>query len=92
MTWILTGRHGMTLPLALRPEHFEDFVASLALGRNTAISIIHHDGTVIARYPQNEKYVGRNVSGMRQFRFAMEHGGDISGRFTGSLGDRRRAA
>ena len=58
---------------ALRPSHFEDFVASLALGRDTGISVIHHDGTIIARYPHNEKYVGRNVSGMRQFQAAMEH-------------------
>ena len=71
---------------ALRPSHFEDFVASLALGSNTSISVIHRDGTIIARYPQNDKYVGRNVSGMRQFQIAMEHQGNISGRFKGSLG------
>src|ERR1700712_4195365 len=72
---------------ALRPSHFEDFVASLELGRDTGISVIHHDGTIMARYPQNDKYVGRNVSGLRQFQIAMEHQGNISGRFKGSLGD-----
>ena len=72
---------------ALRPSHFEDFVASLALGRDTAISVIHHDGTIIARYPHNDKYVGRNVSGMTQFRRAMELDGNISGRFKSSLGE-----
>ncbi len=72
---------------ALRPSHFEDFVASLALGSNTGISVIHRDGTIMARYPQNDKYVGRNVSGLRQFQLALQRGGDISGRFKGSLGD-----
>jgi diguanylate cyclase (GGDEF)-like protein len=72
---------------ALRPSHFENFVASLALGSDTGISVIHHNGTIIARYPQNDKYVGRNVSGMRQFQAAMAQGGDISGRFRSREGD-----
>ncbi len=86
----IVNRRGETIGFAsraLRPSHFEDFVASLALGSDTAISVIHHDGTIIARYPKNDKYVGRNVSGMRQFQIAMAHNGNISGRFRGSLGD-----
>ena len=86
----IVNRRGEIIGFASRglpPSHFENFVASLALGRDTGISVIHHDGTIIARYPQNEKYVGRNVSGMRQFQIAMEHQGDISGRFRGRLGD-----
>jgi diguanylate cyclase (GGDEF)-like protein len=72
---------------ALRPSHFEGFVASLALDRDTGISVIHRDGTIIARYPRNDKYVGRNVSGLPQFRRAMELNGNISGRFKSSLGE-----
>ena len=72
---------------ALRPSHFEDFVALLELGRDTAISVIHRDGTIIARYPQNDTFVGRNVAGMRPFQRAMELNGDMSGRFRSSLGD-----
>ena len=84
------NRRGETIALASRalsPSHFENFVASLALGPDTGISVIHHDGTIIARYPKNEKYVGRNVSGMRQFQVAMERHGNVAGRFRGSFGD-----
>jgi diguanylate cyclase (GGDEF)-like protein len=86
----IVNRRGETMGFAsraLRPSHFEDFVASLALGSDTGISVIHHDGTIMARYPKNDKYVGRNVSGMPQFRRAMELNGNVSGRFRGSLGD-----
>jgi diguanylate cyclase (GGDEF)-like protein len=86
----IVNRRGETIGFASRalsPSHFEDFVASLALGSDTGISVIHHDGTIIARYPKNDKYVGRNVSGMPQFQRAMELNGNVSGRFRGSLGD-----
>ncbi len=65
----------------VEPSHFEAFVASLALDADTAISMIHHDGTVIARYPQDPALVGRNVSSMPQFQRALAAGGNISGRF-----------
>ncbi|MBX9650410.1 MAG: EAL domain-containing protein [Xanthobacteraceae bacterium] len=86
----IVNRYGETIGFAsraLRPSHFEDFVASLALGSDTGISVIHHDGTIVARYPKNDKYVGRNVSKMPQFQRAMELNGNVSGRFRGSLGD-----
>jgi diguanylate cyclase (GGDEF)-like protein len=65
----------------VEPSHFEGFVASLALDADTAISMIHHDGTVIARYPQDPGIVGKNVSSMPQFQRALAVGGNISGRF-----------
>ena len=86
----IVNRRGETIGFssrALPPAHFENFVASLALGRATGISVIHHDGTIMARYPKNDKYVGRNVSGMPQFQRAIELKGNVSGRFIGSLGD-----
>src|SRR5260221_12894298 len=62
----VVGRNGEIIGFASRgvePTHFEDFVASLALNRDTAISMIHRDGTVIARYPKGGKPVSQNVSG-----------------------------
>ncbi len=50
------GRDGKIIGFASRgvePTHFEAFVASLALGSDTAISMIHRDGTIIARYPHD---------------------------------------
>ena len=69
----IVDRHGEIIGFASRgvePTHFEDFVASLALSSDTAISMIHHDGTIIARYPRNDKLVGQNVA-----RFALVSAG-----------------
>ena len=84
----IVDRKGNIIGFASRgvePSHFEDFVASLALDADTTISMIHHDGTVIARYPQDPKLLGKNVSAMPQFRRALAAGGNISGRFASKV-------
>ena len=86
----ITDLRGNIIGIASRgvePSHFEDFVASLALDADTTISMIHRDGTVIARYPQDKSIIGRNVSSMPQFQRALEAGGNISGRFVSQMTD-----
>ena len=54
----IVGRNGELIGFASRgvePTHFEDFVASLALDNDTTISMVHRDGTIIARYPHDDK-------------------------------------
>ena len=83
----IVGRRGQIVGFASRgvePTHFEDFVASLALNADTVISMIHRDGTIIARYPHDDKLVGHNVSGSPAFRRALALNGNISGRFKNS--------
>ena len=46
---------------SLSPKSFEDFFASVALEKDTAIALVHADGTLIARYPQADHLVGRNL-------------------------------
>ena len=61
----IIGRKGEIIGFAVRgvePSHFENFVASLALDSGTAISMIHRDGTVIARYPKDDRLIGQNVA------------------------------
>ncbi|MGH6755104.1 MAG: PDC sensor domain-containing protein, partial [Bradyrhizobium sp.] len=56
----IVDRNGEIIGFASRgvePTHFEDFVGSLALNGDTAISMIHRDGTIIARYPKDAKLV-----------------------------------
>jgi diguanylate cyclase (GGDEF)-like protein len=82
----IIGRHGEIMGITVRgvePSHFEDFVGSLALDSDTAISMIHRDGTIIARYPKDDKLVGLNVAGTPSFQRALAMDGNISGRFTG---------
>jgi diguanylate cyclase (GGDEF)-like protein len=81
----ITGRKGELIGFAIRgvePSHFEDFVASLALNNDTAISMIHRDGTIIARYPKDDKLIGVNVANTPSFKSALAAGGNLSGRFT----------
>ncbi|WP_128970587.1 bifunctional diguanylate cyclase/phosphodiesterase [Bradyrhizobium tropiciagri] len=86
----ITGRNGEIIGFASRgvePSHFEDFVASLALNGDTVISMIHRDGTIIARYPQDAGVVGRNISDQSLFRKVIGLGGNTSGRFVGAAGE-----
>ena len=80
----IVGRNGEAIGFASRgvePTHFEDFVGSLALNNDTAISMIHRDGTIIARYPRDEKLVGQNVANSPSFQRALALSGNVSGRF-----------
>ncbi|WP_225716157.1 bifunctional diguanylate cyclase/phosphodiesterase [Bradyrhizobium semiaridum] len=86
----ITGRNGEIIGFASRgvePSHFEDFVASLALSGDTVISMIHRDGTIIARYPQDASVVGRNIVDQPLFRKVLSLGGNTSGRFSNLSGE-----
>ena len=59
----MTGPHGEFLGIisrAISPEKYEEFFSKVALGNGAAISLNHHDGTLIARYPHIETMIGRN--------------------------------
>ena len=86
----IVDRNGSIIGFASRgvePTHFEDFVASLSLGADTTISMIHHDGTVIARYPQDTRIIGKNISTNTAFQRVMAAGGNLSGRFVSKVTD-----
>ena len=83
----IIGRQGEVIGFAVRgvePSHFEDFVASVALDSDTAISMIHRDGTIIARYPKDDAMIGQNVADTDAFQRVVALDGNISGRFTGA--------
>jgi diguanylate cyclase (GGDEF)-like protein len=46
---------------SISPKNLESFFASVALGPDAAISLVHSDGTMIARYPQADHLIGKNV-------------------------------
>jgi diguanylate cyclase (GGDEF)-like protein len=80
----IVDRKGEIIGIAVRgvePTHFENFVGSLALDGDTAISMIHRDGTVIARYPKDDSVVGKSVAGSPSFQRALAADGNLSGRF-----------
>jgi diguanylate cyclase (GGDEF)-like protein len=59
----MTGPNGEFLGIisrAISPEKYEEFFSKVALGNGAAISLNHHDGTLIARYPHIEAMIGRS--------------------------------
>jgi diguanylate cyclase (GGDEF)-like protein/PAS domain S-box-containing protein len=45
---------------AISPEKFEEFFSAVALGKDAAIIMHHHNGVLLARYPHVEEIIGKN--------------------------------
>jgi diguanylate cyclase (GGDEF)-like protein len=59
----VVGPNGQFLGVVSRdisPANLERFFESLELGTGSAISMLHRDGTMLARYPHVETMIGRN--------------------------------
>ncbi|MGO8908656.1 MAG: EAL domain-containing protein [Bradyrhizobium sp.] len=59
----VTGQNGEFLGVvsrAITPAKFEEFFSSVALGKDATISMFHHDGARLARYPHVEESIGKN--------------------------------
>jgi diguanylate cyclase (GGDEF)-like protein len=52
----------------LRLVYFERMFASLATGPHDTITLLDTDGTLLARWPQREDLVGRNIGGVQLHR------------------------
>jgi diguanylate cyclase (GGDEF)-like protein/PAS domain S-box-containing protein len=60
----VTNADGTFLGMVSRgmpPASFEAFFESLSLGEDSAISMMHRDGTLLARYPHIEAMIGHNL-------------------------------
>jgi diguanylate cyclase (GGDEF)-like protein len=78
----LTGPNGEFLGIVGRgfePANFEKFFASVALAAGASISMIHRDGTLLARYPHDDSVIGRNFRNGPMFRRAIGQMGPASG-------------
>ncbi|MDB5514847.1 MAG: Diguanylate cyclase [Tardiphaga sp.] len=76
-----TGEFIGTLHRGVEPSHFENYFASLALGQYATISMLHRDGTMLARYPRDESLIGQDLSGSPIFQSLIRAGGRATGRF-----------
>jgi diguanylate cyclase (GGDEF)-like protein/PAS domain S-box-containing protein len=54
------GRFLGVVSRAIAPEKFEEFFSAVALGKDAAIVMHHHDGTLVARYPHVEAIMGKD--------------------------------
>jgi diguanylate cyclase (GGDEF)-like protein len=72
------------------PVHFERFFASVALGSDASISMIHHNGTLLARYPHHDALLGRNFRNSPLFRLIGAPHGATSGVYVSPADGRER--
>ncbi|MGY3420991.1 PAS domain-containing protein [Bradyrhizobium sp. F1.13.4] len=65
----------------IEPANFEKFFESAVLGESATISMLHRDGTMLARYPHSSELMGRNFKNgpfAHQKVFGLDH---FAGRF-----------
>jgi diguanylate cyclase (GGDEF)-like protein/PAS domain S-box-containing protein len=63
------------------PAVFEKFFASVTLGKDGTVSMVHRNGTLLARFPHDEARTGENFSNGPLTRRVLSEGGTISGIF-----------
>ena len=57
-------------PARCRRRSSRTIFASVALGKDAAITLLHTDGTMIARYPQADHLIGKNILSTIQYETA----------------------
>jgi diguanylate cyclase (GGDEF)-like protein len=80
----ITGPNGEFLGAIGRgfePANFEKFFASMALGKDATVSMVHRNGTLLARFPHDDALTGETFNGPLMQR-VQSQGGTISGLFT----------
>jgi PAS domain-containing protein len=79
----ITGPNGEFLGVigrGIEPANFEQFFASVVLGEGATISMLHRDGTLLARYPHVEELMGRNYRNLTDVQRQMFRSDRFSGR------------
>jgi diguanylate cyclase (GGDEF)-like protein len=63
LTRKVAGKDGQFLGVvsrAIAPAKFEEFFSAVTLGQDASISMHHHDGKLLARYPHVEAVIGKD--------------------------------
>jgi diguanylate cyclase (GGDEF)-like protein/PAS domain S-box-containing protein len=64
------GSFGGVVLAAIGSRYLSHFYEQFEIGRNSSVALMYGDGMIIARNPNNEKFVGRNVGDTPLFRDA----------------------
>ncbi len=64
------GSFGGVVLATIGANYLSHFYQQFEIGRNSSVALTHGDGQIIARFPNNEKFVGRNVGNTPLFRDA----------------------
>ncbi|MDO8399527.1 MAG: diguanylate cyclase [Bradyrhizobium sp.] len=80
--WIITaskrfnhpdGRFAGVVLASLDAAYFAQFFEKFNIGRNGAVSLLNSDGIVLARHPDNDVYIGRDLSSTPLFKERDKH-------------------
>jgi len=61
------GRFAGVVTALVDPQLFAAFYHSVAVGGDAAVLLLHANGRVLARYPENERFVGASLAGTAPF-------------------------
>jgi diguanylate cyclase (GGDEF)-like protein len=86
------GRFLGVISRGIAPANLEAFLATVSLAEGEAISIVHRDGTLLARYPHIETMVGHNFKQAPIFEKVLSHSDHGTIRLTSSLDGKDRIA
>ncbi|UWU75125.1 diguanylate cyclase [Bradyrhizobium huanghuaihaiense] len=64
----LDGSFGGVVLATISSGYLSHFYEQFEIGRNSSVALTHGDGLIVARYPSNEKFVGRSVADKPLFR------------------------
>ncbi|WP_298883766.1 diguanylate cyclase [uncultured Bradyrhizobium sp.] len=62
------GSFGGVVLAAIGSRYLSHFYEQFEIGRNSSVTLMYGDGLIIARNPNNEKFVGRNIGDTPLFR------------------------
>lgn len=62
------GSFGGVVLAAISSKYLAHFYEQFEIGRNSSVTLMYGDGLIIARNPNNEKFVGRSVADTALFR------------------------
>jgi diguanylate cyclase (GGDEF)-like protein len=91
----IVGPNGEFLGVMSRgvdPSHFGRFFASLSLGDSASISMFHRDGTLIARHPHRDEFIGQNFRSMVPGQSALADGERRTARVLSPIDNEERLA
>ncbi|MGJ4950443.1 bifunctional diguanylate cyclase/phosphodiesterase [Bradyrhizobium sp. HKCCYLS20291] len=85
-----TGEFLGVISRSLEPINVERFFASVALGPDAAISMMHRDGALLARYPRHEGMLSQNYKDAPIFRQILAGDGNTTGIFSSPVDGEHR--
>jgi PAS domain S-box-containing protein len=81
------GRFAGAVVVALDPEYFKGFLEAINLGPKSVLTILRDDGTIVARAPRGDEWIGKSASSWPLFAKASPRPASAS--YRGALLDDR---